>query len=97
MPLDDFIKDVMPTDPTIIDVRRPERYINEGHIAGAVNIPRVEIGDYSPTGKVYIICHSGVDSKKASRNLTARGFDCVNVEGGMITWTGDRVFGKDPE
>lgn len=73
----------------IVDVRVNERY-QQGHIPGAPNIPLKEIkaGKFQPKSKTYIICHSGVDSRKACKYLTARGYDVVNVAGGMVKWDG---------
>ncbi|WP_125707901.1 rhodanese-like domain-containing protein [Companilactobacillus zhongbaensis] len=73
----------------IIDVRVKERY-EKGHIPGAPNVPwkQIKAGNYHPDGKVYIICHSGVDSRKSAKKLTAMGYDVVNVSGGMVSWDG---------
>lgn len=73
----------------IIDVRVKERY-EKGHIPGAHNIPwkKIKAGNYQPDGKAYIICHSGVDSRKSAKKLSAKGYDVVNVSGGMVSWNG---------
>lgn len=79
-------------DPSIkiIDVRVPERYQKE-HIPNVPNIPwkQIKQGHYQPTAeKTYIICHSGVDSRKSTKKLTAKGYNVVNVLGGMLDWHG---------
>ncbi|WP_371259111.1 rhodanese-like domain-containing protein, partial [Streptococcus cristatus] len=34
------------------------------------------------------ICHSGVRSKLAAKKLKKKGYDVINVRGGMSAWTG---------
>ena len=45
----------------------------------------------SLTKKTYVICHSGARSKLAAKKLKKRGFDVVNVQGGMHAWRGKIV------
>ncbi len=40
---------------------------------------------------LYVICHSGVRSKMAAKKLKKKGYDVVNVQGGMSAWTGKVV------
>ena len=79
--------------PQIIDVRETQEFI-EGHIPGAKNIPLGTIADYTPKGKVYVICQSGMRSKKAVKFLKKQGHDVVNVRGGMMFWSGARKGGR---
>lgn len=37
---------------------------------------------------LYVICHSGVRSKMAAKKLKKKGYDVINVRGGMSAWTG---------
>ncbi len=76
----------------LLDVRTPSEYRN-GHIQGAKNVPLNEIARYaSETNEtVYVICHSGVRSKMAAKKLKKKGYDVVNVQGGMSAWTGKVV------
>ena len=76
----------------LIDVRTPGEF-RRGHIKNAKNIPLNEIGSYTPVAdkKTYVICHSGARSKLAAKKLKKRGFDVVNVKGGMHAWRGKIV------
>ena len=72
-----------------LDVRTPMEF-RRGHIKNAKNVPLTEIGSYTPTTKetLYVICHSGVRSKMAAKKLKKKGYDVINVRGGMSAWTG---------
>lgn len=71
--------------PKIIDVRFPDEY-EAGHIPGALNVPYPTIDHFEPKEKTYIICQGGVNSLHSTRKLAVRGYDVVNVEGGMSQW-----------
>ena len=85
-------KDLKDTDTKfILDVREPDE-IAMGKIPGAYTIP---LGDLStregelPKGEtIYVICRSGNRSQKACDYLQSRGYDCVNVAGGMLAYKG---------
>ena len=70
----------------LLDVRTPMEF-RRGHIK---NVPLTEIGSYTPATKetLYVICHSGVRSKLAAKMLKKKGYDVINVRGGMSAWTG---------
>ena len=70
----------------LLDVRTPMEF-RRGHIK---NVPLTEIGSYTPTTKetLYVICHSGMRSKLAAKKLKKKGYDVINVRGGMSAWTG---------
>ena len=76
----------------LLDVRTPTEF-RKGHIKNAKNIPLTEIGSYTPATKetLYVICHSGVRSKMAAKKLKKKGYDVINVRGGMIAWTGETI------
>ena len=76
----------------LIDVRTPGEF-RRGHIKNAKNIPLNEISSFTPVSdkKTYVICHSGARSKLAAKKLKKRGFDVVNVKGGMHAWRGKIV------
>ena len=76
----------------LIDVRTPGEF-RRGHIKNSKNIPLNEIGSFTPVAgkKKYVICHSGARSKLAAKKLKKRGFDVVNVKGGMHAWRGKIV------
>jgi uncharacterized membrane protein YdjX (TVP38/TMEM64 family)/rhodanese-related sulfurtransferase len=81
-------------DLVVIDVRSPEEYVGEqGHVAGALNIPLDELssrldelGD-DPERKIAIVCRTDRRSAKAAALLARRGYADVRVvRGGMIAW-----------
>ena len=76
----------------LIDVRTPGEF-RRGHIKNAKNVPLNKIGQFTPITdkKVYVICHSGARSKLAAKKLKKKGFDVVNVRGGMHAWRGKIV------
>ncbi|QXA18153.1 rhodanese-like domain-containing protein [Streptococcus gordonii] len=80
------------TNIKLLDVRTPSEY-NRGHIKGALNIPLGQIDRYSQSKEeeLYVICHSGVRSRLAAKKLKKKGYDVVNVSGGMMSWKGDVV------
>jgi len=73
-----------------LDVRTPEEY-KAGHIEGAVLLPVQELekrlSEVSKEKRVYVYCHSGKRSAKASNILADAGFSNIeNVEGGIVAW-----------
>lgn len=84
----------LPKGIEVLDVRTPAEY-RGGHIASAKNVPLDKINGYKGKGKeVYVICQSGMRSKKAAIQLKKNGYDVVNVRGGMSQWTGSVRGGK---
>ena len=76
----------------LIDVRESSEYAR-GHIKSARNLPLVQIEQLTaPEGtKIFVICQSGLRSKRAYKVLNKKGFDVTNVTGGMSAWTGKIV------
>lgn len=74
---------------TLLDVRTPQEY-RGGHIKEAQNIPLQTIDTYrgKETEPVYVICHSGMRSKRAASVLSKKGYDVINVKGGMMVYKG---------
>lgn len=68
----------------LLDVRTPMEF-RRGHIKNSKNVPLSEIGSYTPATKetLYVICHSGMRSKMAAKKLKKKGYDVINVRGGM--------------
>ncbi|MCQ9209119.1 rhodanese-like domain-containing protein [Granulicatella seriolae] len=79
----------------LLDVRTPDEY-RLGHIAKAKNVPLNMLDGYkgSSTEELYVICQSGMRSKKAAKILQKKGYNVVNVRGGMSQWTGQIRGGK---
>ncbi|PRY70617.1 rhodanese-related sulfurtransferase [Glaciihabitans tibetensis] len=74
---------------TVIDVRETDEY-ELGHVPGAKLIPLGELAartsEIPTSGPVYIVCHSGMRSARATEFLAADGIDAVNVVGGTAAW-----------
>ncbi len=83
----------------ILDVRTPEEYDGPlGHIEGARLIPVPELaqrlGELADVkeGPIFVICHFGGRSARATRMLLEAGFQANNVAGGMQAW--NKLVGK---
>mgnify|MGYP000845779268 FL=1 len=76
-------------DITILDVREVEEF-QAGHIEGAVNVPLSTLDkgyeQLDASKRYYVICQGGMRSERACQFLETKGFDVVNVEGGMNQW-----------
>ena len=81
------------TDVYILDVRSLLEYNGLlGHIEGAHHIHIQELGERLDElvgvedQPIYVICHSGGRSARATRILLDAGFQATNVAGGMLAW-----------
>ncbi len=76
--------------PYLLDVRQPDEY-QSGHIPGASLIPLQElprrIKDLPKDREIICVCRSGNRSHAATQQLTAAGYNAVNLQGGMINWS----------
>ena len=78
-------------DTLILDVRSRSEFA-EGHLAGALNIPHLELrgrlGEVAASAggrPISVHCASGVRSYLATRVLLSEGFDARNLSGGWLT------------
>ena len=79
-------------DVVLLDVRTAGEY-KEGHIEGALNVD-VEQGDFlekartvlSHDKEVAVYCRSGRRSAHAANILSAEGYRCINLKGGITAW-----------
>lgn len=80
---------------TLLDVRSPGEY-RGGHITKAKNVPLAKLTTYqgNPAEVTYLICQSGMRSQKAAKMLQKRGYQVINVRGGMSQWPGQVRGGK---
>lgn len=73
-------------DALFLDVQTRGEY-EAAHLAGAVNIPvdelRGRMGELDKTKTIYVNCYSGLRSYIACRMLSANGFCCSNLAGGI--------------
>ena len=73
---------------TVVDVRSREEH-STAFIPGSLNIPLDELPSRLadlPGGTLYLMCGSGKRSSQAARILTDRGYQAVNVAGGITEW-----------
>ena len=81
------LKDKLRGKITLLDVRTTAEYRN-GHINKAKNVPLDTINSYNNNIKeeIYVICQSGMRSKSAQKILQKKGYNVINVKGGMNSW-----------
>jgi len=87
-----FAELIADTNVVVLDVRMADEF-KEGHIGRAVHID-VKQGDFLekakaalPTGKtIAVYCRSGRRSANACSQLSASGYQCVNLRGGILAW-----------
>ncbi|HSD19200.1 MAG TPA: rhodanese-like domain-containing protein [Anaeromyxobacter sp.] len=77
--------------PHLLDVRTAAEFA-AGHIRGAINVPvtallsRMEALGLDPARPIVAICLSAHRSPPAVRLLRERGFEAVQLAGGMLAW-----------
>lgn len=83
------VPDPMPEGVTVLDVREPVEW-QHGHIEGAVHVPlqqlpgRVE--ELPRDQQLLVVCKVGGRSSQATAFLQEKGFEAVNLAGGMLDW-----------
>lgn len=77
----------------LLDVRNPEEFHGPlGHLRGAILIPLDSLERESARleavrGRTIVVyCRSGRRSMNATAFLRQRGFDALNLEGGILSW-----------
>lgn len=85
----------------IVDVREPAEY-SEGHIKGAINVPRGVLefrtdstypggipSLYDKSAEIILYCKSGARSALAAQTLNLLGYKAVfSMAGGFVAWEG---------
>ncbi|WP_252230095.1 rhodanese-like domain-containing protein [Clostridium sp. ZBS15] len=79
----------------LIDIREPFEY-RVGSIKTSKNIPMHDLLDNADNyldknKKYYLICRSGARTASVCIDLREKGFDVINVYGGMISYDGDQL------
>ncbi|MDN7229406.1 rhodanese-like domain-containing protein [Planococcus sp. N064] len=78
-------------DVSIIDVRETEE-VKAGKIPSAVNIPlgliEFRLQDIDKSKEHILVCRSGNRSGMATNILESRGYNVINMDGGMLDWDG---------
>ncbi|MGA8386263.1 MAG: rhodanese-like domain-containing protein [Candidatus Cybelea sp.] len=77
--------------PFLLDVREPDEVVDDGCIAGSVNIPMDEVedrlGEIPTDREIVVYCHLGARSAYITKKLNALGYDrAVNLTGGHGAW-----------
>lgn len=80
----------MTENKTIIDIREPYE-LGSGYIEGSQNIPMnillMAPENFLDKSKTYhIICQSGARSNRTCMMLRQKGYNVINVEGGMYSY-----------
>ncbi len=74
----------------LLDVREPEEWA-AGHVEGAKHIPLGQLTgrlhELDPSKETTVICRSGNRSGLACELLSEKGFNVVNMTGGLNAWT----------
>jgi rhodanese-related sulfurtransferase len=90
---EEFAREIAKEGVQLVDVRTASEYA-EGHIPNAVNIDvnlpdfADKIGKLDKDRTVAIYCRSGRRSKKAAEQAVKLGFKVVELDGGVLSWTG---------
>lgn len=79
------------TPMVLVDVRQPEEFAYDGHVAGARLLPlpmlAMRMNELPKDQPIVCICRSGNRSQVACEMLQRHGFTNVtNVVGGMVAW-----------
>ena len=74
---------------SVLDVREVEEF-EALHLEGAQNLPLGQLADiFDRLDKdllYYVICKSGMRSARACQFLAEKGYDVINVQGGMTAF-----------
>lgn len=77
---------------SMLDVREPAEWV-EGHVIGAKHIPLgqllMRMEELDPNGETIVMCRSGGRSGLACELLIEKGFNVVNMIGGLGAWSDD--------
>jgi hydroxyacylglutathione hydrolase len=76
-------------EAVLLDVRRADEFV-QGHAPGAINVAHTRLAEHLerlPRNKPLLVsCRSGGRSSRASAYLQRKGFEVVNLAGGMLAW-----------
>ncbi len=77
---------------TLLDVREPWE-LDVASVPGVVHIPMGEVSarldELNRENEVVVLCRSGRRSLEVARFLQQKGFDVVNLAGGILAWSRD--------
>ena len=84
------VPDPLPPGLRVLDVREQVEW-DHGHIEGAQHIPLMELADRFEeisSEQTLVVCKVGGRSAQATAWLASQGRDVVNLDGGMLDWSG---------
>jgi len=77
-------------EPVVLDVREADELARAAFPFPVVHIPMGElaarVGELPRAAAIVCACHSGNRSASVARFLQQRGFDAVNLDGGIAAW-----------
>ena len=83
------VPDPLPAGVSVLDVREPVEW-QHGRIEGATHIPLTQLPDrlaeIPDDQQLLVVCKVGGRSSQATAFLREKGFEAVNLAGGMIDW-----------
>ena len=83
------VPDPLPAGVSVLDVREPVEW-QHGRIEGALHIPLTQLPDrlaeLPDDQQLLVVCKVGGRSSQATAFLREKGFEAVNLAGGMIDW-----------
>ena len=75
----------------LLDVRENDEW-ERGHAEGAQHIPMGEVparlGEIDPDATLFVVCQAGGRSMRVAQYLVRNGYEPINVNGGMLAWSG---------
>ena len=77
----------------LVDVRTADEFASK-HIVGAVNIDVTasdfdeKVAKLDKTKPIAVYCRSGNRSKRAAQRMASAGFVVVELDGGILSWSG---------
>ena len=90
-----FAREIEREEVQLVDVRTAEEFA-EGHIPGAMNMDvngvafEAQIATLDTDRPIALYCRSGRRSKVAAEKVAKAGFEVVDLDGGILSWTGDK-------
>jgi rhodanese-related sulfurtransferase len=83
------VPDPIPEGVTVLDVREPLEW-HHGRIDGALHIPLTQLPDRAAElpvdQQLLVVCKVGARSSQATAFLREKGFEAINLAGGMVDW-----------
>jgi len=92
-----FNTEMQAPEVQLVDLRTPKEY-GSGHLKGAINVNYYDV-DFIAQMKtldlekpVFVYCHIGGRSRRASKKLQEAGFvNVVDLKGGIVAWKAARL------